>query len=153
MDFQLAKKENIKVICKLYEVLFHDLAVLQPDYCKEGLISERFVEKTIEREDADILLAVEKEEILGFALFWEDKTPPYDCVVPYRFVYLSDIVVSPKARGKQVGTKLIERVKEWGKERKLAYVELNVVEENPKARALYKREGFETTNHIMKCKI
>lgn len=48
-------------------------------------------------------------------------------------------------RGMGVGTLLIEKVCEYAKQNSLNSVRLQVVDNNPKARKLYDRLGFEQT--------
>lgn len=153
MEIELATVEDLEQIRSLYEELFAYMAQLQPDYCKAGQISPRFVENTIKTDRGDVFVAREKGKVVGFALLLEQQTPTYDCVVPYKFGYLSDLVVAPASRGKNVGSALIQKAKEWAKGRKLSYLELNVIEENKGAKKLYAREGFTTSNLIMKCKL
>ncbi|MBO6522948.1 MAG: GNAT family N-acetyltransferase [Balneolaceae bacterium] len=57
-------------------------------------------------------------------------------------INIHDLAVLPKARGKGVGTKLIEAVTKKAMELDCCKVTLEVLENNP-ARNLYEREGFE----------
>lgn len=50
--------------------------------------------------------------------------------------------VSPLARGKGVGTALVEAIVSWARTHELAMVSLDVRETNDSARALYERCGF-----------
>ena len=55
---------------------------------------------------------------------------------------MDGIVVDVAARGQGVGTKLLEQIMTYAKERKLSSVRLDVVDTNPAAQRLYEREGF-----------
>lgn len=57
-------------------------------------------------------------------------------------INIHDLAVLPKARGKGVGTKLIEAVTKKAMKMDCCKVTLEVLENNP-ARNLYEREGFE----------
>lgn len=55
---------------------------------------------------------------------------------------MDGIFVAPEARGRGVGTELLEAVAAEARRRGYAEVRLDVVEGNDRARALYEREGF-----------
>ena len=50
--------------------------------------------------------------------------------------------VSPTARGKGVGDRLVESVAQWAREQGAAALRLALMEDNEKAAALYRRNGF-----------
>jgi ribosomal protein S18 acetylase RimI-like enzyme len=53
--------------------------------------------------------------------------------------------VSPSARGQGVGDRLIAAVERWARDCGAVVLKLAVAEDNPSARALYRRSGFEYT--------
>jgi ribosomal protein S18 acetylase RimI-like enzyme len=55
---------------------------------------------------------------------------------------LDGLVVAPEARGRGVGTRLLLAVADEARRRGHHEVRLDVVDENPRARALYERLGF-----------
>ena len=63
---------------------------------------------------------------------------------------MDGIFVAPEARGQGVGTALLDAVCEEAKRRGYRQVRLDVIDTNPRARALYLHEGFkeETTHHL-----
>lgn len=63
---------------------------------------------------------------------------------------MDGIFVDPKARGQGVGTALLEAVAQTAHQRGLSKVRLDVIDINPRARALYERCGFRAieTNDI-----
>lgn len=67
---------------------------------------------------------------------------------------MDGIVVSAAARGRGVGGALIERIVALAQETGRSEVRLDVVDENPRARALYERRGFvptaETGSRLLK---
>jgi ribosomal protein S18 acetylase RimI-like enzyme len=58
---------------------------------------------------------------------------------------MDGIFVSEKARGQGIGSALLEAVFEEGRQRGLSSVRLDVIDTNPRARALYERAGFKAT--------
>jgi ribosomal protein S18 acetylase RimI-like enzyme len=57
--------------------------------------------------------------------------------------HIADVVVSPDAGGRGVGTALIEHAERWARDRGFALLTLNVFTANRRARALYRKLGFE----------
>lgn len=55
---------------------------------------------------------------------------------------MDGIFVAPEARGRGVGTALLEAVCAEGARRGYGAVRLDVIDSNPRARALYERKGF-----------
>ncbi|MGB3315706.1 MAG: GNAT family N-acetyltransferase [Albidovulum sp.] len=55
---------------------------------------------------------------------------------------MDGIFVTPEARGQGIGTKLLSAIKAEAARRGLVAVRLDVIDSNPRARALYEREGF-----------
>lgn len=65
-----------------------------------------------------------------------EKSPPADTV------YLHSLAAAKDARGQGVGTLLLDAVKEFTRIQARSNVVLSVADTNPRAEALYKREGF-----------
>lgn len=55
---------------------------------------------------------------------------------------MDGIFVEPRARGQGVGTALLHAVEAHAASMKLQRIRLDVIDTNPRARALYEREGF-----------
>lgn len=55
---------------------------------------------------------------------------------------MDGIAVDAKWRGQGVGTKLFDALVDYGKSKHFKYMKLDVVDENPRAKALYERLGF-----------
>ena len=55
---------------------------------------------------------------------------------------MDGILVAPAARGQGVGTALLDAVKQKARDLGLTNVRLDVIDINPRARALYERQGF-----------
>ena len=135
MKLRRAVREDIEEIKALYHILFHEMAALQPEYFKETAQDVGFLEKAIESEEADILLAEEKD-IVGFV-----------------YTYVMDIAVLPSAQGNGVGRSLMEEAERWAKARGSDYVELDVLSHNGRAIAMYEGLGYEECKKTMRKRV
>lgn len=153
MEIKLATKNDIEKINKLYKELFYDMAKLQPEYLREAEQDVEFIKEIIESNKSDIFIAIKEENLIGFVLFREQETPPYNCFIKHRYVYVFDLIVSNIHRGKGIGSGLLRKVKEWGKIRNLDYVELNVLAENSGAIKLYEKNDFKNVLQTMRYRL
>lgn len=55
---------------------------------------------------------------------------------------MDGIFVAQAARGQGIGTMLLSAIKDEARQRELPQLRLDVIDTNPRARALYEREGF-----------
>ncbi|WP_455682644.1 hypothetical protein [Thomasclavelia sp.] len=94
MEIRKANIDDLEEIKNLYQVLFREMAQLQPEYFKAAKQDDNFIKLIIENDDSDILIA-QDIKIIGLALVQKQKTPPYNCLVEHNFTYLMDLVVDP----------------------------------------------------------
>ncbi len=66
--------------------------------------------------------------------------------------YMDPMMVDPEIRGKGIGTELLRRGTEWGKEQNLGSIWLDVWEENERVWKMYEREGWRTVSRTMAVK-
>ena len=72
---------------------------------------------------------------LIFSLYERNPTPGE--------LVMDGIVVDSTARGKGIGSRLLEEISNYAKEHGFNCVRLDVIDINPKAKKLYERKGFE----------
>ena len=131
-----------KAIAEIYRTLFEAMSNLQPQYIQAAEQDPDFILKIITESKKDILVAQCGVQLLGFALVLMTHTPPYRCFVPHPYADLLDLAVLPAARGKGLGTLLLQAVKGWAKAYGADYLELGALSNNQGAIRLYEREGF-----------
>lgn len=131
-----------KAIAEIYRTLFEAMSNLQPQYIQAAEQDPDFILKIITESKKDILVAQCDVQLLGFALVLMTHTPPYRCFVPHPYADLLDLAVLPAARGKGLGTLLLQAVKSWAKAYGADYLELGALSNNQGAIRLYEREGF-----------
>lgn len=154
MDIRKATSADLPQIKALYSLLFEQLANYEPDYLQPALQDEAFLQQVVAAADNFVAFIYTIDgEAKGFAIAKLEESPPYNCFVPLKCMYLMDIVVDQNMRGKGIGKALIDRIKQWAKEQEADYLELSVLAKNTLAEALYLREGFATFSKSMRMKI
>jgi len=137
-----AEVKDIEAINALFYELDTDAINMQPQHFKRGTRPAEYLAGLITGENSEFLLAAVGENVIGFSLLFEKKTPDIDLLVPCKFGYIQDFVVSKDYRGMGVGSLLMEMSKKWAKDRGLAYIRLSVLPENKDAQRFYARHGL-----------
>lgn len=143
---------DLPAILGLYRVLDEELVDLQPEFFCAAPREEEPVRRYIEAPDADFLLAEQEGAVVGFALvLYAGWTPEFSCVLPHRYASLNDLIVAPEKRRQGVGSSLLGAAKRWARDRRLEYLELNVLAQNSSAIALYESHDFVEAARTMRC--
>ena len=137
-----ATNNDIPAIAELYREQFREMANLIPDFIKEGDQSTEFIENTIADEESDILVYENDGMVVGFILLQAKIRPDFPFMLPGKYCYIMDIIVTENHRGKGFGTALMNAAKEWSKERNCNFINLDVLVNNPSAIKLYEKLGF-----------
>lgn len=153
MMFRKANLNDIPSISELYREQFREMAKLIPDFIKEGDQSIEFLEKTILNDESDILVYDYDDKVVGFVLLQAKIRPDFDFMLPGKFCYIMDIIITEKYRNKGFGTALMNSAKDWAKEQGCSFINLDVLTNNPKAISLYEKLGFMPKAQEMYCKI
>ena len=93
-------------------------------------------------ENPDVLLYVAefKGTVVGSGYAQIQNSVAYK--KPKQFVYLGFMYVHPEYRGKGINGKLIQKLVEWAKDKKIHEIQLDVYAENKSALVAYKKLGF-----------
>lgn len=142
---------DIPVIGKLYREQYEEMSKLIPDFIKEGDQSTEFIENTISNENSDILVCEIDDIIIGFILLQAKQRPDFSFIVPGKYCYIMDLIVTEKYRNNGFGTELMNSAKIWAKEKDCRFINLEVLTNNPKAIALYEKLGFIPKAQEMYC--
>lgn len=145
--------DDIPAIAELYREQFREMSKLIPDFIKEGDQSTEFIEKTISDENSDILVFEDNGNVVGFILLQAKIRPDFSFMIPCKYCYIMDVIVTENCRNKGLGTALMNSAKEWAKERECSFINLDVLVNNPGAIKLYEKLGFIPKAQEMYCKI
>ena len=152
IELRPAVMQDLPDILALYGALDRELVALQPDFFCAAPRSEQETAAALADTNTAFLLAVQDGITVGFALVeYAGWTPAFSCVLPHRYARLSDIVVLPDLRGQGIGSALLGAAKRWARDRRLEYLELNVLAQNTAAMALYESHDFVDATHTMRC--
>ena len=99
-----ATSNDITAISELYREQFREMAKLIPYFIKEGDQSKEFIENTISGIDSDILVYEDNSKVVGFILLQAKKRPDFPFIIPGRYCYIMDIIVTENSRGQGFGT-------------------------------------------------
>lgn len=89
----------------------------------------------LDRSCAVCLVVCEADQVLGYLIFWEIRTE----------IHILNLAVSPDKRRQGLGRLLLEYMFDWGRERGVKRVFLEVRVMNHAARKLYEQSGFVVT--------
>ena len=148
-----ATHNDIPAISELYREQFREMAKLIPDFIKEGDQSVEFLEKTISDDDSDILVYENDGIVVGFILLQAKERPVFDFMLPGKYCYIMDVLVTENSRGKGFGTALMNSAKDWAKEQNCSFINLDVLVNNHGAIKLYENLGFIPKAQEMYCKL
>ncbi|RDZ63703.1 N-acetyltransferase [Haloferax sp. Atlit-12N] len=85
---------------------------------------------------------LDEGSLSGYVTVADSESPPV--FARGSVAKVKDLYVAPAARGEGVGTALLERAHEWGRDRGCERVALSVHADNDAARACYESMGYET---------
>ncbi|WP_286924302.1 MULTISPECIES: GNAT family N-acetyltransferase [Lysinibacillus] len=150
MKIKIATVDEIEQIEILYQELFLEMSILQPNYWKPAKQDVEFIRNTINEKESDILIAEINKHVAGFLLVQETITSPYSCLVQHKYAFITDVIVGKSYQNQGIGSALLLEAKNWAQDRNLDYLELSVLAENTGAISLYEKHGFKDMNHTMR---
>ena len=152
IEIRPAVMQDLPDILALYGVLDRELVAMQPEFFCAAPRSEQDTAAALADTNAAFLLAVQDGAAVGFALVeYAGWTPEFSCVLPHRYACLADLVVDAEHRGQGIGSTLLGAAKRWARDRRLEYLELNVLAQNVPAIALYESHDFVEATRVMRC--
>ncbi|MBE6815649.1 MAG: GNAT family N-acetyltransferase [Ruminococcaceae bacterium] len=148
-----ATLDDITAIAELYREQFREMSKLIPDFIKEGDQSIEFLEKTVSNDDFDILVYENDGTVVGFILLQAKERPDFAFMLPGKYCYIMDVIVTEAHRNNGFGTALMNSAKDWAKEQNCSFINLDVLTTNTNAISLYEKLGFMPKAQEMYCKL
>lgn len=117
---------DIDMIADKQEDLIHFHSKVDDYYYRPSANAKKeikeFLVKKLDDNNFKVLLALYEDKVTGYVMGWTTERPP---IYFYRIVgYLSNIYIDEKHRGKGIGTKLFNELKEWFSYKGVDFIEL-----------------------------
>lgn len=145
MKIRNAENKYANQILKLLSQVLELHAEIRPDIFVSGTTkySEEELFEIFKDEKRKTFVAVDENDfVLGYAMCIIKEPPFSNTMIPFKTLYIDDLCVDLEARGKLVGKRLFEFVKEQAKKLDCYEITLNVWEGNDGARAFYDKMGM-----------
>ena len=144
-----AEKKHLDSIIKLWKEMVDFHASKVGPYFKRtgnGHVSfKKFVSGALKKKNMRVTVAVEGNNVLGYALMMISKYPPVYKLKKYGLI--SDIAVTKTSRRKGAGGMLYQNAVDWFKKRGMKRVELSVAAKNPVGYPFWRKCGFKEIMH------
>ena len=145
MKIRRANNRDIRKILELLNQVLELHAHIRSDIFVSGTTKYSFDElKDIVADDnRPIYVAVdEKEDVMGYVFCVLMGQPKREYMVPFKSIYIDDLCVDQRYRGRNVGSALFEFVKKEAVRLGCYEITLNVWEGNECARRFYDKLGM-----------
>ena len=145
-----AKKEDIKRIIELLHQVDMVHHVLRPDLFKPNTTKYNEQElETMLSDDSKPIFVFYDGMVLGYAFCQISEVRNDQLLEDIKTLYIDDICVDEKARGKHVGKALYEYVRDYAKSIDCNHITLNVWEGNEPALHFYRSMGMQVQKTTM----
>lgn len=116
-----------------------------PDLVSKYTVDE--VKERLSKSDNGVFVAEKEGSVVGYVFCDVIREGSVNTL------YIDDLCVDPSARKTGIARKLMDKTKEYAKEKNCAYLMLNVWEFNENAVRFYENYGFETRTRHMEIKL
>jgi ribosomal protein S18 acetylase RimI-like enzyme len=108
---------------------------------------EKYIRELIKSNDAHVLVALDKEDVVGYSISLIQFYPP----VFKREIYglINDLAVKETHRRRGFGEKLLLKMFEWFKSHGIDRIELRVSFRNEIGYSFWKKHGFKDYQHVL----
>ncbi|MBO4241906.1 MAG: GNAT family N-acetyltransferase [Clostridiales bacterium] len=140
-----AEEKDIKDILSLLSQVLEVHHKIRPDLFKGNSTkyTERELSALISLDDRPIFVYEDEEgKVRGYGFCVIQTHPADNILTDIRTIYIDDICVDEKARGRGVGKAIFNYIKEYAKDTGCHNITLNVWEGNDGAKAFYDSLGF-----------
>lgn len=116
---------------------------------KDGYIRYYDIEGLIAAPHVELLVADLDSEMIGCGYARIEDSKPY--LRHPQHAYVGFMYVEPEHRGKGVGGKILDALKEWSRSRNITEMVLEVYDENLPAIRAYEKAGF--SRHVLEMRV
>ena len=139
-----AKERDAREVLGLLAQVLEIHAAIRPDVFVSGTTKYKEEElKAIFLDDSmPVFVAEEDKSVVGYVFCKMKKNPEGGNLVPFSSVYIDDLCVDEKARGRGIGEALFRYALDYARKAGCYEVTLNVWEGNDGARRFYQKMGM-----------
>ncbi|MBO4457581.1 MAG: GNAT family N-acetyltransferase [Butyrivibrio sp.] len=155
MTIRDAVEEDIPELLRLLSQVLEVHAAIKPDYFVSGhqKYNTDELKAILKDESVRVYVAAEGKEILGYTFCMINELPKKPFIAHFKYMYIDDLCVDERYRGKDIAKALFEHVKKEAKVLGCREITLNVWEGNDRARAFYDKMGMTPQKTYMELKI
>lgn len=153
MIIKKASKNEYAIFYKFVEKLDQYHQQVHPEIVKPTTKisrSKKWFEKILKDKKQFLLLGYEKNHPIGFIHFKIVSAKPHPVLYNHRHIYLYDIFIDNKYRGKKYGKHLFNEMLNFAKKNRVNQIWLNVWSFNKSAISFYSKLGFKTFSTKMR---
>jgi ribosomal protein S18 acetylase RimI-like enzyme len=143
-----ATDKHIREIIELWKELmdFHTEIDSRNPRSKNGHLNwEKYLRELMKSENNLILVALERNTVVGFSISQISTYPPVFINKTYGFI--SDIAVKSGYRRKGIGEKMLAEIFNWFESHGIDRIELSVAAGNETGYSFWKKHGFKDFSH------
>ncbi len=144
MQILYATDRHVPGIVERWKELMDYHRGLDPAFTRRPDGHRRFGHFLVDCIDSDtfvVLVAVDGDEVLGYAMAKEERYPPV--FERSRHGSIFDMAVNPDHQRRGIGSALLAGIEHWTRARGIDRLELRVSVHNPMGREFWARHGFE----------
>jgi len=105
------------------------------------LVDDDWLEDIINSTASHIIICAHENELAGLVLFSEEHTDKASQRYK-KWLYIKELIVNERFRSKGIGSKLMEHVENYAKEKSIECIKLNVLNNNDTAIGFYAKNDF-----------
>ena len=142
MEFKIANKDDISTLCELLNELFS----LEKEFIPNGTLQKKALETIINDEKiGNILVCTYEDRVIAMV----NILYSFSTALGSRVAILEDMIVLNEYRDKNIGSKLLEFVKEFAKSKGIERITLLTDDDNFKAHKFYEKNGFKKSSMVV----
>jgi len=138
-EIRAAVLEDLETLKEFEQEIITYERTFAPNLKKDPIIYYD-IKDLIARKDAEILVIVINNKLVGSGYALIKKSPPYND--PEYYAYMGFMYIAPDHRGKGLNGALCTKLIQWAKKRNINEVQLDVYTENKSAIDAYAKIGF-----------
>ena len=142
MEFKIANKDDISTLCELLNELFS----LEKEFISNETLQKKALETIINDEKiGNILVCTYEDRVIAMV----NILYSFSTALGSRVAILEDMIVLNEYRDKNIGSKLLEFVKEFAKSKGIERITLLTDDDNFKAHKFYEKNGFKKSSMVV----